>query len=354
MSAMTPTAAEALAERVFEASIATMDLACIHVGLRLGLYAALTEPRTAAELAERTSTDERYAREWLEQQAAAGLIACPDPGAEPYARRFVLIPGSEPALLDADSLACVEGVARATIGALSTLPQLLEAFRTGEGIDYPAFGEDMREGIAAVNRPMYAHQLAGWLAALPDLHERLSQPGARVADIACGCGYSSEAIARAYPLAHVDGFDEDAASIATAREHASERVRFFRQDASDGTLAGRYDLVTIFEAVHDMTRPVEALHAARELLSPGGCVIVADERVPERFTAPSEDPIERMSYGFSVVHCLPVGRTCAHAAATGTVMRPHTLLAYAEQAGFSHAEVLDIEHDFWRFYRLLP
>jgi 2-polyprenyl-3-methyl-5-hydroxy-6-metoxy-1,4-benzoquinol methylase len=131
-------------------------------------------------------------------------------------------------------------------------------------------------------------------------------------------------------------------------------VRFFCQDASDDALTGTYDLVTIFEALHDMARPVEALRAARALLAKGGSVLVADERAGEHFTAPAEDPLDRLFYGFSVLHCLPVGRVDQPSAATGTVMRPHTLREYADAAGFSRAEVLPIEHDVWRFYRLIP
>jgi trans-aconitate methyltransferase len=212
----------------------------------------------------------------------------------------------------------------------------------------------MREGIAEANLPKYMHHLGAWLRAIPGVHERLQQPNAHVADIACGIGHSTRAIARAYPLAHVDGFDDDPASIDRARTHAQERTRFYVQDASDPSLNGSYDLVTIFQAVHDMSHPVEALETARKLLAPGGVLIVADEEVPHAFSAPSEDPMERLAYGFSVLHCLPVGRVAADAAATGTVMRPHTLEAYALEAGFGGVEILAIEDDFWWFYALTP
>jgi 2-polyprenyl-3-methyl-5-hydroxy-6-metoxy-1,4-benzoquinol methylase len=163
-------------------------------------------------------------------------------------------------------------------------------------------------------------------------------------------------LAAAYPLARVDGFDSDEASVAAARALAAERgvgdrVRAFVQDASDEGLDGEYDLVTIFEALHDMAHPVEALRSARRMLAPGGSVIVADERVADRFGAPA-DEIERLNYGFSVLHCLAVGREDDHSACTGTVMRAGTVERYARDAGFAGFEVLPIEHDFWRFYRL--
>jgi 2-polyprenyl-3-methyl-5-hydroxy-6-metoxy-1,4-benzoquinol methylase len=251
-------------------------------------------------------------------------------------------------------------MARLAIGSLAILPRLLDAFVTGAGIPYADYGPDVREGIADANRPLFT-QLLGteWLPAVPEVHGRLTSAPARVADLACGCGWSSLSIARAYPSVQVDGLDEDAASVAQARRNAQDagldgRVRFFCQDAADDTLTGAYDLVTIFEALHDMARPVEALRAARGLLVEGGSVIVADERAGEHFTAPAEDPLDRLFYGFSVLHCLPVGRIDRPSAATGTVMRPHTLREYADAAGFRHAEVLPIEHDVWRFYRLIP
>jgi SAM-dependent methyltransferase len=343
-----------LAERVFGSALATFDIACMHIGLRVGLYDALstTQPRTAAQVAQVAGTDERYTREWLEQQATAGIVACADAAATPLA--FTLPEGHALALRDPRSLASVAGFARVTIGALSALDQVIDAFTSGAGVPYADYGADMREGIADTNLPMYTHLLPDWFEAIPDVHARLQAPGARVADIACGIGHSTRAIAAAYPLAHVDGLDEDPASIDRARSLATERTRFYAQDASDASLAGSYDLVTIFQAVHDMNHPVEALVTARNLLAVGGALVVADQKVPHAFSAPSEDPMERLSYGFSVLHCLPVGRIDHDAAATGTVMRPHTLDAYAAEAGFAAVEILPIENDFWRFYRLRP
>jgi ubiquinone/menaquinone biosynthesis C-methylase UbiE len=366
MSTLTPPStadAGALAERVFDASNATMELASIHLGHRLGLYHALDEPgpATAAELARRTGTDTRYVREWLEQQAVAGILECANPDAGADDRRFAIPAGHEKALLDPESLTGVEGLTRLIMGLLSTLPRVVDAFRSGEGIPYAGYGEDTREGVAATSRPMYAQQLGShWLPTLADIHARLSTPpSAHIADIACGGGWSSINIARAYPLARVDGIDEDAASIDQARRNAAEtgmqeRVRFIRHDASDPSLTGTYDLITIFEAVHDMARPAEALRTARGLLAPGGCVLVADEKVHDRFTVGDQDPVERWMYGFSVLHCLPVSRADTPSAATGTVMRTHTMRAYAQQAGFRDVEIVPIEHDFWRFYRLNP
>jgi 2-polyprenyl-3-methyl-5-hydroxy-6-metoxy-1,4-benzoquinol methylase len=211
-----------------------------------------------------------------------------------------------------------------------------------------------------MNRVLFVNLLGSeWLPAIPDVDARLkADPPARVADVACGTGWSSLAIARAYPKVHVDGIDLDEASIALAKRSLAgsgveNRVGFDVRDAADPGLAGRYDLVTVFEAVHDMSRPVDALRAIRGLLADGGSVLVADERVEESFTAPGED-FERLAYGWSILHCLPVGLAEQPSVGTGTVMRPSTLEEYAREAGFEKVEILPIEHDFWRFYRLRP
>ena len=354
-----PIGADALVERAFEALIGSLELASMHVGERLGLYAALDEagPSTSGELAARAGVDERYAREWLEQQAVAGVLSVDDPAASSAERRYAVPAEHREPLLDRDSPLYLGAMPQLSVGMLAPIEQMIQAFRTGEGVPYADYGADTREGIAAFNRPMFVNELAqSWFPAIPEVDARLrATPAARVADIACGTGWSSVSIARGYPAARVDGFDVDGPSIEEARALAAERgvedrVRFFVQDASDPGLEGTYDLVTIFEALHDMARPVEALRTARGLLAEGGSVIVGDEKVAESFTVPGDD-LERLNYGFSVLHCLAVGREDEHSAATGTVIRPHTVDEYARAAGFSQVEVLPIEHEFWRFYR---
>ena len=177
-----------------------------------------------------------------------------------------------------------------------------------------------------------------------------------VADLGCGGAWSSIAIARSFPNVTVDALDVDEASIVLAKENVvaqgmGERVHPAVHDASAPTLPGTYDLITIFEALHDMNHPVEALRTARASLAEGGSVIIADEGVAERFTVPG-DQIERLNYGFSVLHCLPVANLDDDSAATGTVIRPDTVRRYATEAGFANLEVLPIDNDLWRFYRL--
>jgi 2-polyprenyl-3-methyl-5-hydroxy-6-metoxy-1,4-benzoquinol methylase len=353
---------DALASRLLEAGLGFNDLHVVHLGDRLGLYRALAEagPSTSAEVAHVTGTHERYVREWLEHQAVGGILDVVEDGAAPGDRRYALPAGHAEVLLDGDSPAYMAAFARMMVGIARPLPSVLEAFRTGAGVPYADYPPDFCEGQGDLNRVAFVTSLGTeWLPSIPSVDARLrADPPARVADVACGTGFSTLEIARAYPGVLVDGLDLDEASIALAQEHlrgsgVEDRVRFAVRDAADPAGAGRYDLVTVFEALHDMARPVEALRAMRGLLAEGGSVVVADERVADAFAAPGDDT-ERLMYGYSVLHCLPVGMEEQPSAATGTVMRADTLRGYAREAGFAAFDVLPIEHDFWRFYHLRP
>lgn len=361
---MTTTATQrrdALVEQLFGSTIGALEILHVYLGRKLGLYDALagSGALTADELADRAGINPRYAREWLEQQACAGVLDVAEDTDDPASRRFVMPEGVDEVLCQPDSLSLVSPLAQMVVGTARAMPQVLDAFRTGRGVPYEAYGEDIREGIAAVNRPSFTRLLAGdWIPALPDIHQRLTEPGGRVADLGCGTGWSTLAIAREFPDAEVHGLDLDEASIATATERAAEeglsdRLRFTCRDARDPTLAGQFDLVTLFETLHDMARPADALRAARSMLTPQGAVLVADEKVAERFTAPG-DELERFNYGWSAVHCLPAAMIEPDSAGIGTVIRPATVAALAEEAGFSSCTTLPVEHDFWRFYRLDP
>lgn len=351
---------DALVGRFFQSMLGVLDYFHVYLGDRLGLYAALQRqgPATAAEVAQATGLSERYVREWLEQQAVSGFLDVTDT-ADASARRYRLPEGHAEVLLGRDSLNYCAPFPRMAMGIASQLSAVERAFHDGSGIPYVAYGPDIREGIADVNRVFFLNLLGTqWLPAIPDIHARLlAEPPARVADVGCGHGWSSIALARAYPTVHVDGFDIDAASIAAAQVNAAQegmadRVRFSTRDAADPALRGQYDLVLAFECVHDMPRPVDALRTMRALVADGGAVLIADERVAETFSAPGDD-VERYMYGFSALHCLPVGMVETPSAQTGTVMRPDTLRRYATEAGFRDVEIVPVDFDFWRFYRLI-
>jgi SAM-dependent methyltransferase len=261
-------------------------------------------------------------------------------------------------LVDGDSPDHAAPLAAALAGCARVLPQLLEAYRSGGGVPYADYGPQIRRGIAAANRPMFLHELgSAWLPVVPDIDRRLrSAPPARVLDLGCGLGASSVALARAYPRAQVLGVDLDEASISEATAAAAEagvadRVAFMVGDAAHHPFEASFDLVTVFEALHDMGDPVGALRAARGLLTDDGNVLVADERVADTFTTPG-DRLERLMYGWSIMHCLPATLAEHPVEATGTVLRAPTVARWAGAAGFTGFEVLPIDNPFWRFYRM--
>jgi SAM-dependent methyltransferase len=350
---------EELADRLFRDARGALELFTVYLGTRLGFYRTLAEgvPMTSTELAGRTGTSERYVREWLEHHAASGLLTVDDVAADPQDRRFALPAEHVAVLTDPDNERFAGYRAIDVARAARTLPDLVEAFRTGTA---PPPLPWAPEGRAAENRSTYLTRLGQeWLPAIPEVDRRLrSEPAARIADVACGMGWSSIAIARAYPLVSVTGFDLDADAIADARRNAAaeglaDRVAFSVADAAAPELAGSFDLVTILEGFHDLARPVEALRGLRGLLAPGGSVILIDERVADAFTAPAPE-MERYHYAWSLLSCLPGAMGDPETAATGAVMRLPILQRYATEAGFGTVEVLPIETETWRFYRLHP
>ncbi len=349
----------ALVERIFRNAGAALELYSIYLGERLGLYQSLAQqgPATSVELADRTGTNERYIREWLEHHAASGLVDVDDVTADPTVRRYTLPPEHVPVLADPDHVDYhgYKGVELAR--AARMLPDLVEAYRTG---DAPPHQPWEPEGRAEFNRPTYLNLLGKqWLPAIPEIDERLrADPPARVADFACGTGWSSIAMAQAYPRITVHGLDLDEDAIAAATRHAleaglSDRVSYSVANASEASQSGGFDLVTILEAMHDIPRPVDALRSARQLLAPGGSVLILDELVEDEFTAPASE-LERYHYGWSLMSCLPDAMGDPESAATGAVMRPATLRRYATEAGFQEMQILPFHTSLFRFYRLIP
>jgi 2-polyprenyl-3-methyl-5-hydroxy-6-metoxy-1,4-benzoquinol methylase len=341
------------------AAVGTLELLTVELGHRLGLYAALAEgPATPPELAKRAGIDTRYAREWLEQQATSGVVsvdADPVRDGDADSRMFSLPIAAQACLLDPDSLAYVVPLTHLVADGPLSLGKVVDAYRSGGGVSFAEYGDGIRHFQAAVNRPQFVNLLGSeWLPAMPDVVPKLER-GGRVADIGCGSGWSSIAIARAFPNASIDGYDLDAASIEDAKalaatERCTDRVRFEVRNAADAP-QGSYDLVCCFEALHDMARPVDVLRAMKSTLAPDGTVFIVDQRA-EPFAPDNPDPMQHLLYAASVLHCLPVGRSEQPSAGTGTVMQVATLERYATEAGFASVEVLPIAHDMFRFYRL--
>lgn len=352
------TSTDAFADRVFGSVLQTMDVFGIYLGETLGLYRALADlgPLDADELATHAGVHPRYAREWAEQQAITGIVEVDDPSSD--GRRFSLPAGHAEVLLDRESLAYLAPFVRITMAGGLALPSLIDAYRTGGGVSWAELGPDARTGQSDMNRPWFLQSIGTeWFPRVPDLQRRL-EAGARVADVGCGEGWSSIAIALSYPETRVDGFDVDGPSIEAARRYAAEagvadRVTFHLADAADLDLEDVFDVVVGFEFVHDLPHPIQVLAAMRRMAKPGAPVVIMDENVPERFAGDGiGNDVERAMYGFSMLICLPDGMSHQPSAATGTVFRPETMRRYAREAGFAGAEILPIENDLWRFYRL--
>jgi 2-polyprenyl-3-methyl-5-hydroxy-6-metoxy-1,4-benzoquinol methylase len=348
---------EQFAGTLFGACLATMELANIELGVRLGLYEALAGagPVTPAELAGRAGIAERYAREWLEQQSVAGVIEVDDTAKEPDERRFELPNAHAHVLLDDDSEACMKPCAAVVPWVAKAIDIMVEEFRHGTGAAFGLF--DLHDLQAAFTRPVFVNHLTQhWLPALPDVQAKLDGGvQVRIAEVGCGEGLAAITIARAYPNAEVDGFDLDSASVAVARSEAAaagvgDRARFDVRDAADPTIDGNYDLVMAIEMLHDVPDPVGILRTMRTLAGETGTVLVVDERTEEDFTVPTNE-MERFFYAFSTLHCLAVSMQHG-GAGTGTVIRPGTVRRYATEAGFTTVETLDVDHPQFVLYRL--
>lgn len=357
----TDAASGALAERIVASAVGALECHAAYLGDKLGWYDAIAAAGsvTAPELADRTATDARYAQEWLEHQTVSGFLAVDDASAVSSVRRYSFPPGHREVLTDRDHLAFSLPFATICAGFGKQLEPLVEAYRTGGGVSWQQHGDDARQAQAAANRPMFLHRLGQeFLASMPEVRTALER-GGHLADVGCGFGWSSIGIAMAYPDAKVDGFDVDSPSIDTARANAvasgvSDRVTFHTVDAgaADGLGAdGGYDVVIALECIHDLSDPVGVLGTMRRLAGDKGVVLVMDEAVGHEFTG-EDDVVERLMYGFSLVCCLPDGRSHTPSVATGTVMRPATLERYAVEAGFSGVDELPIDADLFRFYQL--
>ena len=220
----TDTPTGTLDQQVLEATIGALELFSIYLGTRLGLYDALRLSRTSTpgELAESAGIAPRYAREWLEQQAVAGILTVDDVHADAEARRYALAEAHVGVVADPVALDHLAPFAAMVVGIAAVLEDVVAAYRTGAGVPYARYGAQFRAVQGGINRPAFTSALVEeWLPGLGVAAERLAG-GGRLADLGCGHGWSTLAVARAYPSAQVLGFDSDPASITEARAHADE------------------------------------------------------------------------------------------------------------------------------------
>ena len=307
----------------------------ILIGDRLGLYRAMAGAGSLSpgELAQRTGTDERYVREWLCAQAASGYVTY-----DPETERFTLPEEQALAFADEASPVFIPGMFEVLASMFRDEPKITEAFRTGKGVGWHEHDACLFRGTERFFRPGYnAHLVSAWIPALDGMEGRLRE-GGRVADIGCGHGSSTILMAQAFPNIHVTGYDYHAASIQRAREAAreaglDERVSFVVASAQEFP-GDAYDLVTVFDALHDMGDPVGAAAHVRNALAPDGTWMIvepfAGDQVEENL-----NPVGRLFYAASTMICTPAAKSQPGGMAVGAQAGERRLREIVTAGGFT-------------------
>ena len=314
---------------------ATGHAANMVIGDRLGLYRALAAngPLTPAELAGLTGTATRYVAEWLAGQAAGGYVRY-----DPTSGRYWLSEEQALALADEQSPAFLCGGAEFALGILRAVPALTDAFRTGQGMGWREHHPDVHRGVERFFRSLYvANLVQSWIPALDGVQARL-EAGARVADVGCGHGASTVLMAQAYPNSAFFGFDYHPASIERARKTAADagvgdRVRFQVSPATSYPGSG-YDLVAVFDALHDMGDPVGAASHIRHTLKPTGTLMLVEPMAADR-VEDNLHPLGRLFYSFSTLACVPNALSQEPGLALGAQAGEARLSQLLGQAGFT-------------------
>ncbi|MEO8129612.1 MAG: methyltransferase domain-containing protein [Bryobacteraceae bacterium] len=312
--------------------------AAVHAGMvvigdRLGLYKALAgEPVTAAQLAAKTNTDERYLREWLSSQAAGGYVSY-----DGNCNKFSLTQEQAFALAMEDSPAYLPGAFELALGSLAAVPRIAECFRTGAGMGWHEHDDGVFHGCEKFFRPGYAANLvSSWIPAMGDVQQKL-EAGARVADVGCGKGASTILMAKAYPNSRFFGFDYHDQSIEDARESAkrngvADRVTFEVSKAKE--FPGKdYDMVAYFDCLHDMGDPVGAAAHVRQSLAKDGTWMIVEPFANDELKD-NLNPLGRVYYGFSTLLCTPCSRSQEVGMCLGAQAGEKRIRDVVEAAGF--------------------
>lgn len=304
------------------------------IGERYGFYRQLAaHALTAQELADRTSTNERYVREWLAQQAASGYITY-----DSASQRFALPPEHAVLLADENSPLYIHGAYSLIESMVADEPQISKRFATGDGFGWHEHDERLFESVERFFRPSYnAHLIPSWIPSLDGVEARL-KAGASVADIGCGLGSSTIILAKAYPASRFVGIDNHQASIARARDRAREaqvesRVSFEVASAKDFS-GSDFDLVAIFDALHDMGDPVGAAKRIYDALAPDGTWMLVEPFAGDTLEE-NMNPIGRVYYAASTMICTPSSMAQEVGLALGAQAGEKRMRAIVEEAGFT-------------------
>ena len=314
---------------------ATVNAGLIVVGDRLGLYRAMAGagPITSAELAEKTSTAERYVREWLNAQAAGGYVTY-----DPSTQRYELPAEQAMALADENSPAFVCGAFELATSTLKAESHIEDIFRSGAGYGWHEHDSGVHTGCERFFRPGYnANLVSTWIPALEGVEEKL-RVGATVADIGCGLGASSRLMAEAYPRSKVTGFDYHKQSVELARHKAreaglSDRLHFEVAHAAAFPGSG-YDLVTTFDSLHDMGDPVGAARHVKQALAKDGTWLIVEPIAGDTVES-NLNPVGRAYYAFSTFLCTPNSLSQDVGLALGAQAGPKRIHDVITAAGFT-------------------
>ena len=345
---------EAFTSRVLGDTSATTTTVLAAIGDRLGLFKDLAAhgPATSAELASRTSVQERYAREWLGAMASAGYLSY-----EPAGRRSSLPPAHVPALAEESGPFFFGGVHQMLLGMLGPIDGIAQAIRAGGGVPQSAYPESTYDGMDHFTAGWFENLLLQqWIPAVPDVQAKLVR-GCRVADVGCGRGRALIKLAQAFPKSRFVGYDVYGPNVdrATANARAasvSDRVLFRQADVAQG-LDGRYDLITTFDVVHDAVDPRGMLRSIRQALEPDGAYLCLDINCSDKLED-NAGPLGALFQGFSILYCLTT--SLAHGGeGLGTVGLPEAKLReLAEQAGFGSVRRVPLENPFNKLYDVRP
>jgi len=304
------------------------------IGEKLGLYKALAEgPVDSAELAAKTRTDERYVREWLASQAAGGYVTYDE-----KTRKFSLSEEQAFTLANEDSPAYLPGAFQLALGSLAAVPRIAESFRTGAGMGWHEHQEDVFHGCEKFFRSSYAANLIGsWIPSLQDVKAKL-EAGAKVADVGCGKGASTLLMAKAFPKSQLFGFDYHDKSIEGARATAARQglanSAMFAVAKAKEFPGKDYDLVTVFDCLHDMGDPVGAATHVRKALSKDGTWMIVEPFANDELKD-NLNPVGRMYYSFSTLLCTPCSRSQEVALCLGAQSGEKRIRDVVTAAGFS-------------------
>ena len=313
---------------------AAVHTGMVVIGERLGLYKALAAgPMTAAELAAKTHTDERYLQEWLASQAAGGYVAYDE-----KTGKFSLTEEQAFALATEDSPAYIPGAFQLALGSLAAVPRIADAFRTGAGMGWHEHDDGVFHGCEKFFRPGYAANLvSSWIPALHDVRQKL-EAGARVADVGCGKGASTILMAKSFPKSQFFGFDYHDKSIQAARETASREGlngRVIFEVARAKEYPGReYDFVAVFDCLHDMGDPVGAAAHVRQSLGQDGTWMIVEPFAGDDLKD-NLNPVGRVYYSFSTLLCTPCSRSQEVGMCLGAQSGESRMRQVISSAGFS-------------------